>query len=292
MWRRRCNKSSDDKYYEEDDEDDEEHQLEPDTPVDVDSFLMTASVDCSVRLWTLGGLFMGIFGQSRLWQLNADNQDPPRYHRTDKYNRPRGFLLPPDVRKCGSSTTLHVMNGFTPNRWIRFVNLVRGVNAFMSSLRRSSSERIAKEQRIQAILDIPVATKMKHKRLVVESIAPKARVRPAPFKPRIPHFRMQCPAFRAFPLQEVKDIDFPYLKDMLKTVKERYGFPHRDHVHTVAKFARIVRQTTRINSGFGQVHFESDNESAQTQNSAAQRLSTLKRFAGAGAAVSEKFGRH
>ena len=43
----------------------------------------------------------------------------------------------------------------------------------------------------QAILDIPVATKTKHKRLVVESIAPKARVRPAPFKPRIPHFRMQ-----------------------------------------------------------------------------------------------------
>ncbi|KAI0211721.1 hypothetical protein LSAT2_003488 [Lamellibrachia satsuma] len=208
------------------------------------SFLLTAGGDCSVRLWTLDGLFMGIFGQSRLWELSSvPTQVPPRRHRTDKYHRPRGYLLPPDVRKCGSSTTLHVMNAFTPNRWIRIVNLVRGVNAFKSILRRSSSERVAKEKQIQAILDIPVAEETKYKRMVVESIAPKARVRNDPPKPRIPYYRLQCPAYRTFPLQEITDIDFPGISTMLKGVRDRYGFSHRDQVHM--RFARIARQMTK-----------------------------------------------
>lgn len=43
----------------------------------------------------------------------------------------------------------------------------------------------------QAILDIPVAEETKYKRMVVESIAPKARVRNDPPKPRIPYYRLQ-----------------------------------------------------------------------------------------------------
>ncbi|KAK2181268.1 hypothetical protein NP493_404g02062 [Ridgeia piscesae] len=193
-------------------------------------FLLTASVDCSIRLWTIGGLFMGIYGQSRLWDLNADNQNRPRAHRTDAFNRPRGYLLPPDIRKSGSCTTLRVMNGFTQNRWIPYVNLIRALNAFLSVFGRSTEDRIANDRKLEAQLEIPVTEDLQFTRSVVESIAPKARQRPPLFKPRIPQYRLQCPAYRVFPLQQVDDIDFPLLADMLNNVKVRYDLPRRDHL--------------------------------------------------------------
>ncbi|KAK2175395.1 hypothetical protein NP493_732g02055 [Ridgeia piscesae] len=146
------------------------------------------SVDCSVRLWTLNGRFMGIFGQSRLWELSHGNQYPPRRHRSDRYHRPRGFLLPPDIRKSGSCTTLHVMNGFTPNRWIRYVNLVRSVNLLVSFLHRSSSERLFREK------------------------------------------QARCPAYHAFSLLEINDIDFPQIGEMLNDVSARYSLHRCDQV--------------------------------------------------------------
>ena len=38
------------------------------------------------------------------------------------------------------STTLRVLNGFTPNRWIGIVNLVRAMIAFTKPLTRSLAE--------------------------------------------------------------------------------------------------------------------------------------------------------
>ena len=41
------------------------------------------------------------------------------------------------------------MNGFTRNGWIKYVNLIRALNAFLSVLGRSTEDRIAKDRKLE-----------------------------------------------------------------------------------------------------------------------------------------------
>lgn len=67
--------------------------------------LITASVDYSVRLWTLTGRFIGIFGQRALWS-------------TVDFEHPTNHSMPDDIRREGSATTLKVLNAGGFSKWV------------------------------------------------------------------------------------------------------------------------------------------------------------------------------
>ncbi|XP_066529067.1 WD repeat-containing protein on Y chromosome-like isoform X2 [Hoplias malabaricus] len=64
--------------------------------------LVTASTDCTVRLWTLAGSYIGTFGQT-LWLVGA-----PEVYSSN---------LPADLRRAGSYQTLKVLNKGTQPHW-------------------------------------------------------------------------------------------------------------------------------------------------------------------------------
>lgn len=64
--------------------------------------ILTASTDCSVRLWTLDGQYIGTFGQSTLWNITHESE-----LRCD--NKAPSTLL-----RVASDQTLDVLNGETP----------------------------------------------------------------------------------------------------------------------------------------------------------------------------------
>ena len=110
--------------------------------------IISASNDCSIRMWTVAGLFIGIFGQNVPWlnmmaspddqvdgksDVKADTADvegqgevqkasdsgdgstdlvartPSRPTRANRI-RPQDRRMPPDVRRVASATTLKVNN--------------------------------------------------------------------------------------------------------------------------------------------------------------------------------------
>lgn len=66
--------------------------------IDRRKILLTASSDCSVRLWTLGGQYLGTLGSPvplrRVVEMSYLN---------------RNFRIPPDIKREASFTTLHVL---------------------------------------------------------------------------------------------------------------------------------------------------------------------------------------
>ncbi len=78
-------------------------------------FLLTCSVDHTVRLMTLYGQFLGIFGQPTIWTNIKAHQEPSSSPRPF---HSRNTVLPPDIRRVASSTTLRVLNSGRPPRWL------------------------------------------------------------------------------------------------------------------------------------------------------------------------------
>ena len=97
---------------------------------DGSELVVTASIDCSVRLWTLAGEFLGIFGQPYLWTY-PQTMGRRGLDDVDKYYE---YMLPPDVRAVASCTTLRVLRGFARTHWARIVTFVRMANHFKSLL--------------------------------------------------------------------------------------------------------------------------------------------------------------
>ncbi len=100
---------------------------------DLDYFIITSSPDCSIRLWTIGGTFIGIFGQKSFW-------NPPDefgvVHDMDKSVQEswrttlRGdVLLPPDIRRVASATTLSVFFGDRHALWVISKNVILWLNS-------------------------------------------------------------------------------------------------------------------------------------------------------------------
>lgn len=62
--------------------------------------LLTSSSDCSVRLWTLAGRYIGTFGSPVHW---------PQIYANQLVNDGYKFRIPPDIKREASFTTLHVL---------------------------------------------------------------------------------------------------------------------------------------------------------------------------------------
>ncbi|KAK6303613.1 hypothetical protein J4Q44_G00260670 [Coregonus suidteri] len=64
--------------------------------------IVTASLDCNVRLWTIAGSYIGTFGQAQ-WRVGDPHAFP--------------WELPVDLRRVGSCQTLKVLNQGTQPHW-------------------------------------------------------------------------------------------------------------------------------------------------------------------------------
>jgi len=108
--------------------------------------LITASSDCSVRLWTVQGRFVGIFGQKNNWS--------PR----DLFTSP-GHRLPDDIRREGSAMTLKVLNAGGNSRWVQSFKLFRAWRARKKTLFMMSRMRLhakAKKEQERRAAGIPL----------------------------------------------------------------------------------------------------------------------------------------
>uniref|UniRef100_A0A1I8MCB5 WD repeat-containing protein on Y chromosome n=1 Tax=Musca domestica TaxID=7370 RepID=A0A1I8MCB5_MUSDO len=65
--------------------------------------LITGSHDCSCRLWSLGGRYLGTLGSPLPWMKIS-----PFESVEEKYEK---FRMPPDIKKVASSTTMKVITG-------------------------------------------------------------------------------------------------------------------------------------------------------------------------------------
>ena len=75
--------------------------------------LITASADCSVRLWTLNGQYIGTFGE--LWH------PLPEVVNTDYFVS----QMPSDIRRTGSARTLKVLNAGKTPMWYNAFQIIR-----------------------------------------------------------------------------------------------------------------------------------------------------------------------
>ncbi|XP_014668843.1 PREDICTED: WD repeat-containing protein on Y chromosome-like [Priapulus caudatus] len=80
--------------------------------VEESRLIVSCSADCSIRLWSLCGRYVGTFGQDKPWSLAA-----PFTPKSLKRN------LPADVRKVASATTLKVLNAGMRPRWAKARNI-------------------------------------------------------------------------------------------------------------------------------------------------------------------------
>ncbi|XP_041712374.2 WD repeat-containing protein on Y chromosome-like [Coregonus clupeaformis] len=76
--------------------------------------IVTASLDCNVRLWTIAGRYIGTFGQG-LWQVG----DPNALHTE----------LPVDLKRMGSCQTLKVLNEGKHPHWSCAKRILEGLTA-------------------------------------------------------------------------------------------------------------------------------------------------------------------
>jgi WD40 repeat protein len=75
--------------------------------------MISSSSDCSARLWTLFGRYIGTFGQKRPWDIK--HCEPPRA---------LPIYVPSDIKKVASASTLQVLKGGHKQRWKMARNIV------------------------------------------------------------------------------------------------------------------------------------------------------------------------
>lgn len=61
--------------------------------------MKSSSSDCTVRIWTLGGRYIGTLGSPVQWAVISPEIPVP-----ENFN----FRVPPDIQRVASSTTLKV----------------------------------------------------------------------------------------------------------------------------------------------------------------------------------------
>jgi hypothetical protein len=81
--------------------------------------IVTASTDCTVRLWTTRGRYIGTFGQRAAWQVPLPPPDP----RGPKIMA----LVPPDLHRCSSFETMQTISGAVRSKWTLGRNLLRAL---------------------------------------------------------------------------------------------------------------------------------------------------------------------
>lgn len=160
-------------------------------------YVITASTDSSVRLWTLNGRYIGTFGQKQHWDLNPNVINKQR-------------KIPADIKRVASTQTLKVLKGAAP-KWklakniftILHLGLGRRPTKKGSDIENETAENIIDDETVEAsrpeVLDISLTN------ILGKNYRSKQRHKLPPcIKPKIKN--LQCVAFSALPFSELERI--------------------------------------------------------------------------------------
>ncbi|XP_064622322.1 WD repeat-containing protein on Y chromosome-like [Lineus longissimus] len=188
--------------------------------------IISSSSDCSARLWTLCGRYIGTFGQTRPWDIRPVEKpkDLPYY-------------APSDVKKVGSAATLQVLKGGTRNRWKMARNVV------LLWILKSKKDSYGN---IKSFHDIEPQREESPVSVVSESILgkyykPKVRHKIAPTLPPIKHSQNQVVVYSSLPFNDLTPQEECEASTELKEIQKRHNLTTSLDQGGSSKFAQKTR---------------------------------------------------
>ncbi|OWF37797.1 WD repeat-containing protein on Y chromosome-like [Mizuhopecten yessoensis] len=192
--------------------------------IDEFKFVCTCSADCSIRLWTLGGQYIGTFGER--W----DPIKPP--YKPKKFDE--DARIPRDLKRIGSARTLKVLNQSKAPKW---KNLLAKMKKVGIPRVETQVEQEAVQEEVQFQDDL-MEKKLNSSAILGQSYKRKIRHKLPPSLPKMIETSVSMAVFHSMPFVELAPVDQYSLSDDMKIRK--YGANLRD------KFRGVKRKDTVV----------------------------------------------
>ncbi|XP_013775753.1 WD repeat-containing protein on Y chromosome-like [Limulus polyphemus] len=153
------------------------------------NLLISSSKDCCVRLWTLGGKFIGTFGQREQWNLHGELLITNTVVRQN--------LLPPDVRRIASATTLKVFNEGKCPHWVMALNII---SLFLGNFKKEIPTKITESNLEQQTVKPAIS-----KSILGKFYEPQKRHKPPPQLFSASQINRNMAVFNALPCASLDD---------------------------------------------------------------------------------------
>lgn len=166
--------------------------------------LITGSSDCSVRLWTLNGQYIGTFGGETWPKL-------PKIVTTEYFLA----QIPHDIRRAGSARTLKVMHGGKTPMWESAINILkqRGVERLKKQF--DHLQEVAEEVHMQERRGKGLETS----NILGKSYKKKRRHRMPPKLPKFIEMQGSVAVYHTLPFAELAPVDAN--NDTIKGIQAR-----------------------------------------------------------------------
>ncbi|XP_071834643.1 cilia- and flagella-associated protein 337-like isoform X2 [Apostichopus japonicus] len=185
--------------------------------------VITSSVDCSVRLWTLCGRYIGTFGQKGGWPSLPETIIPSKFPRK----------MPRDVQRVASAMTLKVLNGGIQPKW----RLARNIMMIVSRNQLRSEEADANFQpRSPSYDDDDITADEKRQEswgtsaILGKSYKPKTRHKIPPLLPEIKQNQSQVVVYSSLPFTDLAPVKEPDVPASLQEIQLRHHTSSSDAV--------------------------------------------------------------
>ncbi|XP_060083672.1 WD repeat-containing protein on Y chromosome-like [Ylistrum balloti] len=201
--------------------------------IDEFQLICTCSADCSIRLWTLGGQYIGTFGE-RWGPFKVPQQ------KLEEETR-----VPRDLKRTGSARTLKVLNQCKTPRW----------KTLLAKMRKVGIPRVETHVEEQAVheevqfQDDLMEKKLNSSAILGKSYKRKIRHKVPPSLPKIIETLASVAVFHSLPFVELSPVDQYTPSDDMKIRK--YGANVRDRIrgvkrkdNTVPALAMVVNKIT------------------------------------------------
>ncbi|XP_071485402.1 WD repeat-containing protein on Y chromosome-like [Diadema antillarum] len=175
--------------------------------------ILTGSTDCSVRLWTLSGRYIGTFGQKGGWTKLPDDMDLAKAPRA----------IPRDVQRVASAITLKVLNGGTMPRW----KLAKTIMMVVGRKQIRNDEFEEANSNNDAIDDIEQAEEKRSaswgtSSILGKSYKPKTRHKMPPLLPEIKHNHSQVMVYSSLPFTDLAPVRETTVPTTLQEIQLRH----------------------------------------------------------------------
>ncbi|XP_077864869.1 WD repeat-containing protein on Y chromosome-like [Saccoglossus kowalevskii] len=208
--------------------------------------ILTTSTDCSVRLWTLCGRYIGTFGQKGGWEKLPCPFSPEKLPRK----------LPGDVRRVASSMTLKVFNAGSRPRWklARNVLLLLGTRNLFKR-KEDNKLHMAKATSLGEYMSDTDSNEDANSdteadrgtsKILGKSYKPKTRHKMPPVLPEIRTNQTQVSVYSSLPFSELDEIPEAKLPAVIQQIHARQlSLDNYEKESTKNKLKRRIQDYTQ-----------------------------------------------